>query len=203
MSAPILETDPEHPQPRHVERAAKLLESDGLIVCPTDTYYALSCAVDSRKGIERLYALKGRDRKKPLSFICRDLAEVSRYAHLDNFAHRTMKSLTPGPFTFILRATKLVPDPLATKQRQVAIRLPDAAVVNSLAAALGRPLVTASILDADAEPLVDARDLKDAIGAKVDLILDGGIVPFDPSTVVSLLEDRIEILREGQGEIDG
>ena len=201
--APIIEADPVHPQPRHVERAVEVLEAGGLIAYPTDTYYGIGCDLMSKKGIDRLYALKDRDRKKPLSFLCPDLSDVSRYAIVSSYAYRTMKQLTPGPFTFVLAATKLVPQMMQTKQRQVGIRVPQAPLMLAIAARLGRPIVTTSALDAENQPLIDARSIKDALGNRLDLILDGGVQHSEPSTVVSLIDDQIEVLRQGKGIIVG
>ncbi|MCE9670087.1 threonylcarbamoyl-AMP synthase [Myxococcus stipitatus] len=201
MAAPILEVDMAHPSPRHVQRAVEVLERGGLIAYPTDTYYGMGCDLGSKKAIERLYLLKGRDKKKPLSFLCPDLSDVARYAHVSNFAYRTMKGLTPGAFTFILEATRLVPDLMMTRQKQVGIRVPDAPLARELARALGRPLVTTSVTNTDGEPLTDAKDIKAALGRGLDLILDGGVTLNEPSTVVSLIGDTLEILREGKGRL--
>jgi tRNA threonylcarbamoyl adenosine modification protein (Sua5/YciO/YrdC/YwlC family) len=200
-SAPILEVDSQHPQPRIVERAAKVLEDGGLIAYPTDTYYGIGCDLLSRKAIDRLYGVKGRDRKKPLAFLCPDLSDVAKYAIVSKFAYRTMKQLTPGPFTFVLNATKLVPDMMQTKQRQVGIRVPQAPLMLAIASQLGRPIVTTSATDGDDQVLIDAKDIKEALGTRLDLILDGGVQPNEPSTVVSLIDDQIEVLRQGKGII--
>jgi tRNA threonylcarbamoyl adenosine modification protein (Sua5/YciO/YrdC/YwlC family) len=202
MAAPILEVDMEHPSPRHVQRAVEVLERGGLIAYPTDTYYGLGCDLSSKKGIDRLYQLKGRDKKKPLSFLCPDLSDVARYAHVSNFAYRTMKGLTPGAFTFILEATRLVPDLMMTKQKQVGIRVPDAPLARELARTLGRPLITTSATNTEGEPLTDARDIKTELGHGLDLILDGGITLNEPSTVISLIGDTLEILRQGKGRLE-
>ncbi|MFP2912605.1 L-threonylcarbamoyladenylate synthase [Pyxidicoccus sp. 3LFB2] len=201
MAAPILEVDMEHPSPRHVQRAVEVLERGGLLAYPTDTYYGLGCDLSSKKGIERLYQLKGRDKKKPLSFLCPDLSDVAKYAHVSNFAYRTMKGLTPGAFTFILEATRLVPDLMMTKQKQVGIRVPDAPLVRELARALGRPLVTTSATNTEGEPLTDAKDIKSELGHGLELILDGGVTLNEPSTVISLIGDTLEILRQGKGRL--
>lgn len=201
MAAPILEVDMEHPSPRHVQRAVELLERGGLLAYPTDTYYGLGCDLSSKKGIERLYQLKGRDKKKPLSFLCPDLSDVAKYAHVSNFAYRTMKGLTPGAFTFIMEATRLVPDLMMSKQKQVGIRVPDAPLVRELARTLGRPLVTTSATSTDGVPLTDAKDIKTELGHGLDLILDGGVTLNEPSTVISLIGDTLEILRQGKGRL--
>ncbi len=202
MAAPILSVDIEHPQPRHVARAVEVLRGGGLIAYPTDTYYAIGCDLLSKRAIERLYEVKGRSRKKPLSFLCADLSHVSEYADMNNFAYRVMKQLTPGAFTFVLKATRVVPDIMATRQREVGIRVPDAPLARALAQELGHPLVTTSATDREGEPLVDPKDIKEQLGKQLDLILDGGIWPCEPSTVVSLLEDRMEILRQGKGHVE-
>ena len=197
--APILEVDPVHPSPRTVERAAKVLEDGGLLAYPTDTYYGLGCDLMSKKGIDRLYGVKNRDRKKPMAFLCPDLSDVSNYAKVSNFAYRIMKQLTPGPFTFVLEATRLVPDMMQTKQKQVGIRVPQAPLMLEIARRLGRPIVTTSATDMDGAVLTDAKAIKESIGNRLDLILDGGLQPDEPSTVVSLIDDQIEVLRQGKG----
>lgn len=199
--APILEVDPVHPQPRHVERAAKVLEDGGVIAYPTDTYYGIGCDLFSKKAIDRLYAIKDRDRKKPLSFLCPDLSDVSKYALVSNFAYRTMRQLTPGPFTFVLEATRITPQMMQTKQREVGIRVPQAPLMLEIAARLGRPIVTASATGDDGNNLIDAKEIKEALGTRLDLILDGGVQQAEPSTVVSLIGDQIEVLRQGKGII--
>ncbi|MBZ4417319.1 L-threonylcarbamoyladenylate synthase [Myxococcus sp. RHSTA-1-4] len=201
MAAPILEVDMEHPSPRHVQRAVEILERGGVLAYPTDTYYGLGCDLSSKKGIERLYQLKQRDKKKPLSFLCPDLSDVAKYAHVSNFAYRTMKGLTPGAFTFVLEATRLVPDLMMTRQKQVGIRVPDAPLVREIARALGRPLVTTSATNTEGEPLTDAKDIKAELGHGLDLILDGGVTLNEPSTVISLIGDTLEILRQGKGRL--
>lgn len=198
-SASILEVDAVRPQPRHIDKAVKVLEDGGLIAYPTDTYYGIGCDLASKKAIDRLYALKERDRRKPFSFLCPDLADVAKYAQVSNFAFRTMKQLTPGPFTFVLEATRLVPEMMQTKQREVGIRVPQAPLMLAIANKLGRPVVTTSATDEDNKPLIDARDIKEKLGTRLDLILDGGVQPSEPSTIVSLIGDQIEVLRQGKG----
>ncbi|MEW5742700.1 MAG: L-threonylcarbamoyladenylate synthase [Myxococcota bacterium] len=197
--APIVEVDPVHPQPRVVERATRVLEDGGLVAYPTDTYYGIGCDLFSKKAIDRLYALKGRDRRKPLAFLCPDLSDVAKYAKVSNFAYRFMKQLTPGPFTFVLEATRLVPEMMQSKQRQVGIRVPQAPLMLAISARLGRPIVTTSATNQDDEVLTDARSIKEQLGNRLDLILDGGLQPSEPSTVVSLIDDQIEVLRQGKG----
>ena len=202
MSAPILEIDAQRPNPRHVQRALQVLQQGGLIAYPTDTYFGIGCDLLNRRAIDRLYALKARDRKKPLAFLCPDLSDVAKYGHVSTFAYRIMRQLTPGPFTFVLEATRAVPDMMMTRQKQVGIRVPDAPFARRLAEELGRPLVTTSASDPAGNVLVNAREIKDKLGHGLDLLLDGGVMQNEPSTVVSLVGDRIEVLRQGKGEVD-
>lgn len=203
MAAPILIVDPIHPQPRHVDRAVEVLEAGGLVAYPTDTYYGIGCDLFARKAIDRLYLVKGRDRRKPMAFLCPDLSDVSKYAHVSTFAYRTMKQLTPGPFTFVLEATRLVPQMMTTRQKQVGIRVPQAPLMQAIVKRLGRPVVTTSATTPDGSALVDAKDIKEAIGNRIDLILDGGVQRNEPSTVISLVDDDLQILRQGKGIIVG
>lgn len=200
-AAPIVELDAEHPNPRHVARAIEVLRQGGLIAYPTDTYFAIGCDAGNKKAINRLYDLKGRDKRKPLSILCPDLSEVAQYARVSNFAYRTLKQLTPGPFTFVLPATRAVNDLLMTKHKQVGIRVPDAPLARMLSEELGSPLVTTSATAPDGEVLLDARDIKDVLGHSLDLVLDGGVRQLEPSTVVSLIDDELEVLRQGKGKL--
>jgi tRNA threonylcarbamoyl adenosine modification protein (Sua5/YciO/YrdC/YwlC family) len=201
--APIVEINSEHPQPRTIERAAALVRDGGVIAYPTDTVYALGCDLSSKRAIEKLYALKRRDLKKPMAFLCPDLSDVSKYAQVTTFAYRTMKHLAPGPFTFVLPATRLVPQILQSKRKEVGIRVPDSAIAHDLTRALGRPLVTTSATELETgEPLLDARAVKDVYGHGLELILDGDVLEPELSTIVSLLDDRVEILRQGKGDVE-
>jgi len=199
--APILAIDPNHPQPRHIERAVACLEAGGVIAYPTDTYYAIGCDLMNKKAVEKLYRLKNRPTGKPLSFLCADLSDISRYAKVSNTAYKLMKRLVPGAYTFILPATKLTPEIAMTKQKTVGIRVPDAAIPLALVERLGHPLLTTSATYGD-ETLLDPRDIKSLLGHGLELIIDGGYQLNEPSTVVSLLDDEIEILREGKGPVE-
>lgn len=200
MAAPILEIDAQHPQPRLIERAVSILESGGLIAYPTDTYYAIGCDLLNKRAVEKLYRLKQRPKNKPLSFLCADLSDASQYARISNFAYRTMKRLVPGPFTFILPATPLTPETAMTRQKTVGIRIADAAIPQALVERLGHPLLTTSATF-EGEPLNDPRSIKERLGHGLELIVDGGFQVFEPSTVVSLLDDEVEVLREGKGKL--
>lgn len=200
--APIIEIDPRHPQPRHIERAVASLEAGGVIAYPTDTYYAIGCDLLNKKAVEKLYRLKQRPTGKPLSFLCADLSDISRYAKVSNTAYKVMKRLVPGPYTFVLPATKLTPEIAMTRQKTVGIRVPDAPIPLALVERLGHPLLTTSATW-EREVLVDPREIKARLGHGLDLIIDGGYQLNEPSTVLSLLEDRVEVLRQGKGPVEG
>jgi tRNA threonylcarbamoyl adenosine modification protein (Sua5/YciO/YrdC/YwlC family) len=197
VPAPLAPIDAEHPQPRAIERAAAALEQGELIGYPTDSCYALGCDARVRRAVERLYVLKGRDHRKPFALLVPDLSDVARYAIVSNFAYRVLRQHTPGAFTFVLPATRLVPELLLNKQKQVGIRVPAAPVATELARALSGPLVTTTASGDDGEPLADPRDIKERYGHALALVLDAGLQAGHPSTVVSLLGDQIEILRQG------
>ena len=201
MTAPIWSIDAEHPQPRVVEKAAGVLSSGGLVGLPTDTYYAIACDLFDKRAIERIYQLKQLPRTHELSFICADLAEVARYAMLDNAAFRVLRRKTPGPFTFILPATRLVPDLALRRQKTVGIRLPDSPVVLEVVRRLAHPVVSTSAATPDGEVLIDARDVRDRLGHGLDLILDGGYRRAEPSSVVDLTGSEPRVVRVGKGDV--
>src|SRR5438132_13432794 len=174
--APIQPIDPRHPQPRHIQRAASVLQGGGIVSYPTDTYYALGCDVFQKRAMERLALLKRGDGKKPFALLCADLGEVAKYAIVSTESFRLMRRLLPGPYTIVLQATRLVPRTALTRQRQVGVRVPDAPVALALVRGLGRPLATTSASLPEEEPLVDAADIQAHLGEGIDLILDGGLI---------------------------
>ena len=197
-AAPIVEIDPLHPQPRIVERAVSVLSSGGLLAFPTDTYYGLGCDLFDKKAIERIYQLKQLPKTHELSFICQDLAEISRYAIVENAAYRVLRRKVPGPYTFVLPATRLVPDLALRRQKTVGIRLPDSPVANALVRQLAHPVISTSAATPDGEVLIDARDIKEQLGHGLDLILDGGYKPNEPSTVIDLTGPEPVVVRQGK-----
>lgn len=203
MPAPIVTIDPVHPQPRLIQRAVSMLEAGGILAYPTDTYYGLGCDIFCRRAVEQLQGLKQRPKGKPLSIIVPDLSHVAKYALVNNFAFKALRRMAPGPFTFVLPATRVVPEMMMNKQREVGIRIPDAPVAIALAAGLGRPIITTSAATPEGMPLLDAKDIKECMGHALDLILDGGVRPSEASTVLLFAEDRIELLRQGKGQVPG
>jgi tRNA threonylcarbamoyl adenosine modification protein (Sua5/YciO/YrdC/YwlC family) len=200
-AAPIVEIDPAHPQPRVVERAVSVLSSGGLLAFPTDTYYGIGCDLFDKRAIERIYQLKQLPKTHELSFICQDLAEISRYAIVDNAAYRVLRRKVPGPFTFVLPATRLVPDLALRRQKTVGVRIPDSPIALELVRRLGHPLVSTSAATPDGEVLIDARDIKERLGHGLELILDGGYKPNEASSVIDLSGPEPVVLRQGKGDV--
>ncbi|HKJ04466.1 MAG TPA: L-threonylcarbamoyladenylate synthase [Geopsychrobacteraceae bacterium] len=196
----FIRINPKNPQQRLISQVVDCLKSGGVIVYPTDTTYGLGCDIYNRKGIKKIFQIKQRDARKPFSFICNDLAEVSTYAQVSNFAFKVMKRHLPGPYTFVLEATRVVPDSLTTKQKTVGIRIPDNAIVHAIVRELGHPLVTTSANLSGEETPQDPSEIDDELGRMVDMVIDGGILMAEGSSVISLLDDETEILRQGCGD---
>ncbi|MBC7961989.1 MAG: threonylcarbamoyl-AMP synthase [Steroidobacteraceae bacterium] len=197
----ILEIHPEHPQPHQVSRVVKSLKDGNVIAYPTDTTYGIGCSIFCKKSIERIYQMKLRDRRKPFSIICSSLSEISQYARVSNSAYKLLKRYLPGPYTFVLEATREVPDLLLTRQKTVGIRIPDNRICSDLVTALGNPIITTSANLSGEEPVGDPRVIADTFGNQLDFILDGGILATDVSSVVSLINDKPEVLRLGLGDV--
>lgn len=197
----VLAINSDNPQQRLIKQVAAILENGGVVAYPTDTTYGIGCSIFSKKGLERIYQMKQRDRRKPFSFICADLAEVSRFARLTNHAFKIMKRCLPGPYTFVLEASREVPDLLTTKQKTVGIRMPDNHICMALVQELGAPIVTTSANLSGEDPIGNPDEIVRQFGKQLDLIIDGGVLATDVSSVISLVGDQVEILREGAGDI--
>lgn len=197
----ILSINPDNPHDRHIRQVVDTLKQGGIIIYPTDTIYGIGCDIFNRKGVKKIFQIKQRDSRKPFSFICNDLAEISNYAQVSNFAFKIMKRHLPGPYTFILEATKIVPDSLSTRQKTVGVRIPDNNICREIVKRLGHPLVTTSANLSGEETLQDPHEINETMGRMVDLVIDGGISLGESSTVISLVDDTIEVLREGSGDI--
>ncbi len=193
--AVTLSINPDNPQLRLIRRVSETLEAGGLIVYPTDTFYGIGCDLFNKKGIQQIYKLKNRPLKKPFSIIVDSLKEISKYSNVSNYAYKTMKRFLPGPYTFILEGSRLVPKIMLTKRKTVGIRIPDNRICLDLVGLLGRPIISTSAIHTD--PLT----IKDAYGQFLDIIIDGGPISQSPSSVVSLIDDIPIIIREGKGDI--
>ena len=191
----MLSINADNPQQRLINRVCAVLEEGGLIVYPTDTFYGIGCNLFNKRGIQLIYRLKNRPLKKPFSFLCDSLKEVSRYALVSNYAYKTMKRFLPGPYTFILEGTRLVPKIMLTKRKTVGIRVPDNKICLDIIRTFGRPIIsTSAVFD-------DPQSIKEAYGSFLDVIIDGGVLYQSPSSVVSLIDDIPEVIREGKGDV--
>jgi tRNA threonylcarbamoyl adenosine modification protein (Sua5/YciO/YrdC/YwlC family) len=197
----LLSINPDNPQLRLIQRVAGILKKGGLIAYPTDTYYGIGCDILNKRAIEKIYLLKQRNKSQPFSFICADLKNISQYAKVSNYAYKTMKRLLPGPYTFILTGTKLVPKIMLTKRKTAGIRVPANNICLALVQALGNPIISTSATLPDGEVIHNASLIQDHFGKRLDVVIDGGPVAGSPSSVVSLEDDYPEIIREGLGDV--
>jgi len=192
----LLSLNPDNPQKRLISQVVQVLDQGGLIIYPTDTFYGIGCDLFNKKSIKQIYQLKRRPLTKPFSFVCANLKDISLYAQVSNNAYRIMKRSLPGPYTFVLEGTRLVPKLMLTKRRTVGIRVPDNKICLAIVKSLGRPIISTSVnLD---EPSV----IHDTYSSLVEIVIDGGVISHEPSTVVSLIDDNPAVIREGKGEIN-
>ncbi len=203
----ILQINADHPQPRYIDQVVEALGDDGLVAYPTDTVYGIGCSVASHEGITSLRRLvaevKDAPEHAPLSFICEDLSQISEYAHVDDEAYRFLSRLLPGPYTFILEATKGVPAVMRKERDTVGIRVPDAPIPRAIVDRLGHPLATTSATTDDGELIADPWTLEDLYEHLVEIVVDGGYVFPEPSTVIDLSGEYPVLVREGKGGIEG
>jgi tRNA threonylcarbamoyl adenosine modification protein (Sua5/YciO/YrdC/YwlC family) len=191
----------QNPQMRLIKKAVDVLRDGGIIIYPTDTVYGLGCDLSNKKGIEKIYEIKKRDKKEPLSFVCSDLKHISQYAKVTDYAYKTMRRLLPGPYTFILEASRLVPKMILPKRQTSGIRVPDNNICLNLIRELEQPIISTSVKTPDGEHLGNPYLIDECFGKIVDIIIDGGIINPEPSSVISLVDDEIEILRIGKGDV--
>ena len=201
-AAPVVTVHPVNPQGRHITRAAELLRSGGVLIYPTDTVYGLGCSIYQVSAIERVYAIKRQEKNKPFSFICSDLSHISEFAVVSNPAFRLMKSLIPGPWTFLLPASRLkqIPKSIISKRKTVGIRVPENAVCQALIRELGHPLLSASVTDDGGDIMNVPSEIAELYAPRVDLILESGNGFLDVSTILDLTGDAPEIVRQGKGD---
>lgn len=194
--------DDPYPARKAVNMAVDALKKGGVIIYPTDTTYGIGCDLFNKDAIERVYRIKRMVKQKPLSFICADLKDLSRYAQVTNYAYQTMKRLLPGPYTFILNATKTVPKLMITKRKTVGIRVPDNEICLDIVSGLGNPIVTTSANLEDEDIISDPNEIEDTFGASVDLFIDVGPLPSKLSSVIDLIDDSPVVIREGVGDVE-
>lgn len=198
----ILQINPLHPQPRRIGKVAEVLRSEGVIVYPTDTVYGLGCDIHSKKALEKVRRIKKMDNKRHLTFVFADLKQISNYAQVTDYAYRVLKRFLPGPYTFVLQATRLVPRIVLTKRSEVGIRIPDNKICQSLLEELGNPILSSSVRMPDDQLHDDPREIDKLYRGQVDLVIDGGVFLPEPSSIISLLNDEPEVIRQGKGDVD-
>ena len=201
----VLKVHPTHPQARLLNQAVDVLQKGGLVVYPTDTTYALGCHIGDKTALDRIVALRRLPKRHQFTLACRDLSELGTYARVDNMGYRLLKRFTPGPFTWVLKATREVPKRLVhEKRRTIGLRVPANPIAQNLLELLGEPIMTTTLrLPDEDEPLGDIHDIEDATGKLVDLIIDGGELRGDGSTVVDLQDGGVTITRQGAGILEG
>jgi tRNA threonylcarbamoyl adenosine modification protein (Sua5/YciO/YrdC/YwlC family) len=197
----IITINSKDPQRRLIRKVVEVLEQGGVIGYPTDTIYGVGCDLFNPEAIRKIHRLKKLDGKKPLSFICSDLKDISQYAYVSNNAYKMMKRLLPGAYTFILKATKLVPKIALTKQNTVGIRIPDNKICLSLVRELGHPIISTSVYKPDEGLFNDPAEIEDRFGKQLDLVIDGGVIVPEHSSIIDFTDDFPEVVRVGKGDV--
>ena len=197
----LIEINTKNPQQRLITKVVEVIKRGGIIAYPTDTYYGIGCDIMNKKAIEKIYLLKQRHKIKPFSFLCSDLKNISHYAKVSNYAYKTMKRLLPGPYTFVLEGSKLVPKIMLTKRKTAGIRVPDNSICLELVNTLGNPIISTSASMPDGTIFYDPSMIHDYFQSRIDIVIDGGPVPGYPSSIISLINDVPEVIREGRGDV--
>lgn len=194
---------PDNPQLRLIKQAVQIIDNGGIVALPTDSCYALVCHLDDKDAVTRLRKIRGVDEKHHLTLLCRDLSEISLYAKVDNRQYRMLKAATPGPYTFILEATKEVPRRLSHPSRKtIGLRVPENSITHALLEELRQPMLgTTLILPDEEEPLTDPEQVRERLAKLVDLVIDGGACSLVPTTVIDMTGDAPELVRQGRGDV--
>lgn len=195
------ELHPETPQLRFINKAIEVLKSGGIIIYPTDTVYGIGCDIYNKEALDRIFSLKADSPSKLLSFVCPDLKDISSYAKVSDYAYKTMKKLLPGPYTFILPASKEVPKKLWSKRKTVGIRVPNHPIALTMVKELGNPIISSSVTNRSGEVLTDPLEIKTLFAGSVDLMLSAGHLSGTPSSVIDLSSETPEIIRIGVGDV--
>ncbi|MBU2678308.1 MAG: threonylcarbamoyl-AMP synthase [Gammaproteobacteria bacterium] len=201
--ATMIEIHPQDPQPRRVQAVVDIIRAGGLVAYPTDSSYAFGCHIGDKKAMDRIHRIRRTDKRHNFTLVCADLAEISLYARVENWAYRMIKSMTPGPYTFILPATRGVPKRLQNpKRRTIGLRVPDHRVVQDIIQALGEPIMSSTLmLPGDDLPLTDPSEIDARIGHEIEAIVDAGPAGIEPTTVLDLSGGSVDILRFGLGDV--
>ena len=201
--AQYFEIHPDNPQRRLIQQAVAIIDRGGLIIYPTDSSYALGCHIGDKAAMERIQRIRRTNKEHHFTLVCSDLSEIGTYAKVGNAEYRLMKSLTPGPYTFLLKATSVVPRRLMNpKRRTIGVRVPDNNIARALLTELGQPIMSSSLIPPGAsEALDDGAEIRERYEHDVDLVIDGGLCGIEPTTVISLIDGYPEILRYGKGDV--
>lgn len=201
--ARLVEIHPKNPQARLIAEVVAAIRAGGLIAYPTDSSYAFGCHIGDKRAMDRIRAIRQTDKNHNFTLVCSDLSEISLYARVDNWAYRLIKSLTPGPYTIILQATREVPKRLQNpKRRTIGIRVPYHAIVQAMLQSLGEPIMSSTLLlPGDDLPLTDVHEIEARIGNQIELIVDGGPTGIEPTSVIDLSAGSVQVLRKGRGDV--
>jgi tRNA threonylcarbamoyl adenosine modification protein (Sua5/YciO/YrdC/YwlC family) len=201
--AKLINIHPTDPQPRRVGEIVQIIRDGGLIAYPTDSSYAFGCHIGDKRAIDRIHRIRRTDKKHNFTLVCSDLSEISIYARVENWAYRLIRSMTPGPYTFILPATREVPKRLQNpKRRTIGLRVPDHPLVHAVLERLGEPIMSSTLtLPGDSMPLTDPFEIEDRIGHEIDAIVDAGPTGIEPTSVLDMTGGAVEVLRAGRGDV--
>ena len=197
----IMTINPKNPQIRLVRKVVDVLKEGGVIGYPTDTIYGVGCDLFNPEAIRKIHRIKKIEGNKPLSFICSDLKDISRYAYVSTYAYKMMKRLLPGAYTFILNATKLVPKIAMTRQKTVGIRIPDNKICLALVKEVGHPIISTSVYKLDESLYNDPSEIEERFGKQLDLVIDGGVIVAEHSSMIDLTDDSPNVIRRGKGDV--
>ena len=203
MPSRFIEIHPKDPQSRLIQHTVAILQEGGIVVYPTDSCYALGCHIGDKTAMERIARIRQTDKRHHFTLVCRDLSEIAKYARVNNAQYRTLKAFTPGPYTFILQATRETPKRLQNpKRRTIGIRVPDHRIAQAILDELGEPMMSSTLmLPGDELPLTDARDIQERLYHQVDAVIDGGNCGLEPTSVIDLEGPAPVIARRGKGDV--
>ncbi|MET0535390.1 MAG: L-threonylcarbamoyladenylate synthase [Steroidobacter sp.] len=203
MTSRYLEIHPKDPQPRLIRQAVEIIRAGGVVVYPTDSCYALGCHIGDKEAMERISRIRQTDKHHHFTLVCSDLSEIAKYARVNNTQYRTLKAFTPGPYTFILQATKETPRRLQNeKRRTIGIRVPDHPVPMAILDELGEPMMSSTLLmPGDDAPMTDGREIQERLYHFVDAVIDGGNSGLEPSSVIDLAGPAPVVVRRGKGDV--
>ena len=201
--ATLIEIHPQDPQARRVARIVQIIHMGGLIAYPTDSSYAFGCHIGDKRAIDRIHRIRRTNKRHNFTLVCSDLAEIGTYARVENWAYRLIKSMTPGPYTFILPATREVPKRLQNPTRRtIGLRVPDHPLVHAMLESLGEPIMSSTLsLPGDKMPLTDPMVIEERIGHDIDAIVDAGPTGIEPTSVLDMTAGAVEVLRVGRGDV--